>query len=261
MIVCPGNYQQIGARSSQQDAFGFSDKDDLAFVDHGGVLAVVADGMGGMAYGGEASHLAVRTFLRAYMAKQADEPVPKALLRAIAEANQVVTDFSFQLGGENIGTTLVAAVIHNDALHWVSVGDSRLYLWRNSQLTQVSEDHIYANDLYRAAANGYISREEAKNHPEIRSLTSYLGITSLDLIDHNPQPFPIFVGDRLLLCSDGLYAALQESEIAPLFNQEAQQTAEELVALVLAKDLPDQDNLTVAILACELDDINKPIEK
>jgi len=255
MIVRPGNCQHIGARGSQQDAFGFSDKDDLAFVAHGGVLAVVADGMGGMANGGEASHLAVRVFLHAYMAKQADETVHTAMLRALDEANQAVITLSHQVGEENVGTTLVAAVIHGDALHWVSVGDSRLYLWRNGQLTQLSEDHIYANDLDRDAASGNISREDAENHPERHSLTSYLGLTPLDVMDHNLKSFPLLPRDRLLLCSDGLYAALEEIEIAPICDREVQQTAEELVALVLAKDRPGQDNLTVAILACESESV------
>lgn len=255
MIVCPGNWQHIGARSSQQDAFGFSDKDDRAFVDHGGVLAVVADGMGGMANGGEASHLAVRVFLQAYMAKPIGETIPATLFQALEEANRAVIDFSHQAGEENVGTTMVAAVVHGDVLHWVSVGDSRLYLWRDEQLTQLSEDHVYANDLDREAANGSISMEEAESHPERQSLTSYLGLMPLDLIDCNPKPFTLFAGDRLVLCSDGLYAALEESNIASLFELEAQQTAEDLVALVLAKDRPGQDNLTVAILACEADAI------
>lgn len=257
MIVLPGNCQHIGARSSQQDAFGFSDKDDHAFVAHGGMLAVVADGMGGMAHGGEASHMAVRAFLQSYMAKGADETVPIAMHRALDEANQAVISLAYQADEENVGTTMVAAVIYRDALHWVSVGDSRLYLWRDRQLTQLSEDHIYANDLDRDAANGNISREEAENHPERRSLTSYLGVTPLDLIDHNPQPFPLFAGDRLLLCSDGLYVALVESEIAPVINRDVQQAAEDLIALVLAKNRPGQDNLTAAILSCESDSIHK----
>ena len=257
MILLPGNCQHIGARSSQQDAFGFSDKDDLAFVAHGGVLAVVADGMGGMAHGGEASHMAVRAFLQAYMAKSADETVPIALHRALDEANQAVISLAYQADEENVGTTLVAAVIHGNALHWVSVGDSRLYLWRDRQLTQLTEDHIFANDLDRDAANGNISREDAENHPERRSLTSYLGLTPLDLIDHNPQPLLLFGGDRLLLCSDGLYVGLVENGIDSLFNRDPQQTAEDLVALVLAKNRPGQDNLTVAILACESDSSHK----
>lgn len=259
MIVRPGNCQHIGTRSSQQDAFGFSDKDDLAFVAHGGVLAVVADGMGGMANGGEASHLAVRAFLHAYMAKQPGETIPAAMQRALDDANQSVINLSHQMGEENVGTTLVAAVIHGDALHWVSVGDSRLYLWRNGQLTQLSEDHIYANELDRDAANGNISQEDAENHPERCSLTSYLGLTTLDLIDHNLESFPLFAGDRLLLCSDGLYAALEGSEIAPLVDCEAQQMSEGLVALVLAKNRPNQDNLTAAILVCKSD--SEPVAK
>lgn len=251
MIVLPGNCQHIGARSSQQDAFGFSDKDDLAFVAHGGVLAVVADGMGGMAHGGEASHMALCAFLQAYMGKSANETVPIALRRALDEANQAVISLAYQAGEENVGTTLVAAVIYDEVLHWVSVGDSRLYLWRDRQLTQLTEDHIYATDLDRDVANGNISLEDAENHPERLSLTSYLGLTPLDLIDQNPQPFPLFGGDRLLLCSDGLYVALVESEIAPIFNRDVQQVAEDLVAIVLAKSRQGQDNLTVAILACE----------
>ncbi len=261
MIVDPGNCQHIGARSSQQDTFGFSDKDDIAFVAHGGVLAVVADGMGGLANGGEASHSAAQAFLHAYMAKQPDETVPNAMLRALDEANQAVITLSRQVGEGNVGTTLVAAVIHGDTLHWVSVGDSRLYLWRDGQLIQLSLDHIYANDLDREAANGNISRKEAENHPERHSLTSYLGLSPLDLIDRNLEPYALLEGDRLLLCSDGCYAALDENEIAPLFDRNAQQMAEDLIALILAKDRTSQDNLTVAILACEADSIQatKPV--
>lgn len=255
MIVHPGNCQHIGARASQQDAFGFSDKDDQAFVAHGGVLAVVADGMGGMASGGEASSLAVNAFLRAYMSKQSDEAIPAALSRALDAANQEVNALSLGLDEENAGTTLVAAVIHGDALFWVSVGDSRLYLWRDNQLTQLNQDHIYANDLDRDAASGAISREDAENHPERRSLTSYLGISPLELIDRNPMPFRLVAGDRLLLCSDGFYAALEEAEIVRFSGRDAQQTAEDMVGLALAKERAGQDNLTIAILACEADPV------
>jgi protein phosphatase len=184
------------------------------------------------------------------MAKPAEQSVPAALLQALDEANQAVSLLSHRLGAVELGTTLLAAVIHDQALHWVSVGDSRLYLWRAGQLSQLSQDHSYADDLDRAAANGIISDAEATNHPERRSLTSYLGLRCLDLIDRNSESFPLWAGDRLLLCSDGLYAALEESEVAPLFSRDAQQTAEDLVAFVLAQQRRGQDNLTVAILAC-----------
>ena len=147
----------------------------------------------------------------------------------------------------------MAAVICDDALHWLSVGDSRLYLWRNRQLVQLSVDHIYASELDRDAAIGNISCEDAKNHPERSSLTSYLGQDPLALIDQNPRAFPLLDGDRLLLCSDGLYAALEANDLATLIDREAQLAAEDLIALALAKGRPNQDNLTVAILACGFD--------
>ncbi|OIN93046.1 MAG: hypothetical protein AUJ20_05455 [Comamonadaceae bacterium CG1_02_60_18] len=248
MQVHPGNCQHIGARSSQQDAFGFSDKDDQAFVAHGGVLAVVADGMGGMACGGEASHLAVQFFLQSYMAKPAGESVPVALLQALDKANQAIVNLAQQVGEEHVGTTLVAAVVHGEVLHWVSVGDSRLYLLRQGKLTQLTQDHVFAVELDRDAANGVISVLEAQSHPERAALTSYLGLTQLDLIDQNPQAFELVAGDQMLLCSDGLYAALDGGEIAACWTGDAQHLAEELVTTVLAKDRPGQDNLTVAIL-------------
>jgi protein phosphatase len=251
MKVHPGNCQHIGARSSQQDAFGFSDKDDLGFVAHGGVLAVVADGMGGMTHGGEASHLAVRAFLQSYMAKPVDATVPMALRQALDEANQAVIDLARDVGEEDVGTTLVAAVVLGEALHWVSVGDSRLYLWRNGKLTQLTEDHVFAIDLDRDAAHGLISPEEAANHPERPALTSYLGLTPLDLIDQNPEPFELLAGDKVLLCSDGFYAALEERELIACLDPDPQKMAEELVSIVLAKNRSGQDNLTVAMLGLE----------
>mgnify|MGYP001765972965 CR=1 FL=1 len=251
MIVAPGNCQHIGERSSQQDAFGFSDIDDQAFVAHGGVLAVVADGMGGMANGGEASRLAVRSFLQSYMAKPPTQAVSTALLRALHDANQAVVDLARQMGEEHVGTTLVAAVVHDDALHWVSVGDSRLYLWRNQKPTQLSEDHVYAADLDREWADGFLSRDEAENHPERLALTSYLGLNQLRIIDKNPQPFQLLAGDLIFLCSDGLYAALEAVDWAfTADTADAQKTAEDLIALVLRLDRPGQDNMTIAVLHC-----------
>lgn len=251
MFVSPGNCQHIGTRITQQDAFGFSDMDDKVFVAHGGVLAVVADGMGGMANGGEASHLAVRVFLQSYMAKQAAEPVPAALLHALHDANQAVVELAQQVGEERVGTTLVAAVIHDDALHWVSVGDSRLYLWRNQKPTQLSEDHVYASDLDRDVADGRINRNAAQNHPERLALTSHLGLDPLVDVDQNPEPLRLVVGDQLFLCSDGFYAALEDDEWASAFiSNDAQQTAEELITRVVGMNRKGQDNLTLVILHC-----------
>src|SRR5258708_1760599 len=98
MIFIPGNAQHIGSRQQQQDAFGFSDLSDAAFRKHGGILSVVADGMGGMAHGDAASKTALRSFLDAYLRKTETEPIPDALQRSLMEANQAVFREAVRLG-------------------------------------------------------------------------------------------------------------------------------------------------------------------
>ena len=112
MRYLPGNAQHIGARHSQQDSFGFLDPEDRAFISHGGFLAVVCDGMGGMEHGDAASRTAVKAFLEAYQRKTPDEPIPTALERAVRDANQQVVALANNLGmSEGIGTTLVATAL------------------------------------------------------------------------------------------------------------------------------------------------------
>src|SRR6516225_11406414 len=109
MRFAPGNAQHIGARQQQQDAFGFSDPSDKAFVAHGGFLGVVADGMGGLTQGSEASSTAVRSFLQAYKLKTAKESVAEALTRSLLEANRAVLRVAENASLGEVGTTLAAA--------------------------------------------------------------------------------------------------------------------------------------------------------
>ena len=125
MRYLPGNAQHIGARSSQQDWFGFADPADQEFIAHGGFLAIVCDGMGGMEHGDQASRTAVRAFMDAYQLKTPEESIPAALERAAREANSQVVALAHSLGlAEGVGTTLVAAALQGTSLYFVSVGDS-----------------------------------------------------------------------------------------------------------------------------------------
>ena len=112
------------------------------------------------------------------------------------------------------GSTLAAAVIKDDELYWVSVGDSRIYLYRRGEMTQLTTDHDYARELAREAALGNISPEEAATHPQRQALTSYLGLPFLSEIDRNEDPIILEPGDRILLCSDGLYKTIPDEEIS-----------------------------------------------
>lgn len=250
MKYVAGNAQHIGDRHEQQDAFGFSNPGNKAFLRHGGLLGVLADGMGGMALGSETSKIAVRTFLNSYAGKSPGQSIPGALKRALAEANEAVLSLAGHNGLEDeVGTTLAAAVIHNNSLHWISAGDSRVYLLREGRLIQLTTDHVYANKLAVEAASGKISRIEALNDPSRDDLTSYLGLPEIDEIDQNNKPFILKPGDRVLLCSDGLYKGLSEEEIAASLKASPHSACDQLVEQVLSKQRPHQDNVTAIALA------------
>ena len=148
--IIPGNAQHIGARSEQQDSFGFSVFDDADHVGHAGILAVVADGMGGLAMGKDASRVAVQTFLDAYMEKDPAEKIAAALDRCLHTANRAVNTMALNAGLEGeVGTTLVAVVIHEDILYRAAAGDSRIYLFRDGRLRQLTTDYNYGRILDR----------------------------------------------------------------------------------------------------------------
>ncbi len=247
-----GNAQHLGARQQQQDAFGFSDPADESFAAHGGFLAVVADGMGGLAHGDAASRAAVRGFLQCYRSKPEAEPVPQALDRAIRAANLDVTALAASLGqsGE-MGTTLIAAVLRGNELYWTSSGDSAIFLLRDGEITLLNAQHVYARILDERAARGEISTEQALGDPQRDALTSHLGQQELAEIDLSLHPFFLKPGDMLLLASDGLYKTLPERDIAALASgaSDVQALCESLVATVLSRQRRGQDNVTVVALA------------
>lgn len=246
MRFLPGNAQHIGARHSQQDSFGFSDPGDEAFLKHGGFLAIVCDGMGGMEFGDEASRAAVRSFLDAYARKTAEETIPAALERSVREANAQVVALARRLGmKDGVGTTLVAAALCDRFLYYISVGDSGLFLCAPGDFRMINRPHVFANLLDAAVARGAMSREDAQAHPERESLTSYIGTEELEEIDQNTEPYPLHDGDTVLLASDGMFKTLSPEEIRACLAGDPQRWPEILVSQTIAHKREYQDNVTV----------------
>jgi PPM family protein phosphatase len=247
MRVEPDNAQVIGAREEQQDAFGYA-AEDSAFVAHGGRMVIVADGMGGMAAGREASRAAVAAMLDSYHEKTKEEPIPEALQRSLLAANEAVFQMakSRNLVGST-GTTAVAAVVHGSILYWTWAGDSRIYLVRGEETRLISEDHVHGRSLDAAAERGLLSTEEAENDPRRAHLNSFLGLERVEEV--GTGKLALGDGDVVMLCSDGVSGALSESEIA-----EAVQagpflgSAARVLEHLREKALPGQDNATVALL-------------
>ena len=246
-----GNAQHPGRRHGQQDAFAFSNPNDEAFVKHAGLLAILADGMGGLAHGDLASRTACDAFLRAYREKTAQETVEDALRRALQKSNEAVCALAERLSGSDLGTTLVAAALVPDGgrLVWISVGDSGLFLLRDGRLQMLAMPHTFAADLDQYAATGAISKRDALENPQRDALTSHLGMKELPHIDENSMA--LAADDRALLASDGLFKTLLGPEMEAAFQPDLQKSCDALVANTLAKEMPHQDNVTVLAVALE----------
>jgi PPM family protein phosphatase len=239
-------------RSNNEDSFGYWEaEDDQQFL-RKGRLAVVADGMGGYEGGQEASRLAVETLVAAYRDFGGDNP-QNALIEAMQAAHEQIRQYSFahpELRG--MGTTCTAAAIvkgtqegaQYDVLYYVHVGDTRLYLIRDRQITRVTRDHSYVG---RLVESGMISPEEAEHHPQRNILTAALG-TNPDLIMDSPgSPEPLRPKDVLLICSDGLWGQVRDPEILDAVDNKSGEEACR-VLIKLARERGGPDNITVEIL-------------
>ena len=238
-----GNAQDIGARNEQQDSFGISDMREEA-VQTKGVLAVVADGMGGMSNGSQYSKLTVRTALQSFNNEAPEKNDEMTLLRILRR----ITDAVESSGLEGGGSTFVGVLVREKLLHFISVGDSRIYLMRNGGLIQLNREHVYGRELDDMAASGRIDAAEAAADPQRAALTSFIGISSEMKVDRNIRPITLYSGDKIVLMSDGIYGFISEGEIKELLLQEPMPAAEAIRKAVIAKKSPYQDNLTIVIL-------------
>ena len=206
-------------------------------------LFVVADGMGGHAAGEVASEIAVNTIGEL----APDHADAEALGRAVEEANRDIINAAIAgEGRDGMGTTVTAAILERNRLVLAQVGDSRAYLLHNGELTQLTRDHSLMANMIEA---GQITPEEARFHPNRSVITRALGNdpdTVPDLYEINVED-----GDRLLLCSDGLYSMLEDDEIAAVMRRvsDPQRCASVLVNGAIAAG--GHDNVTVIVADAE----------
>lgn len=240
-----GKVHEQGARKSQQDCFAVS---PVEMARDRGLLAVVADGMGGLSDGDRVSQAAVGAMLDAFLSSPAD---PAILLPSLlARANRAVNALLGEEGLNQSGSTLAAAYIRDGAAYYLSVGDSRICLLRAGELYQLNREHIYRNELLVGAVNGSDTFEQAVAHPKAGGLTSYLGMGQLKYVDLPAAPLWLRPGDKLVLMSDGVYNALSPAELTRVLDGDARRAAEQVAAAVQAKGYAYQDNYTAIIIQC-----------
>lgn len=214
------------------------------------VWGVVCDGMGGARGGRMASTLAAAVFERVVEAGAEHlapaQSVQPLLAGAMEQANRVVHQKGSQtpeLAG--MGTTAVGVLVHDGVAEYTHVGDSRLYLFRNAHLYQLTRDHSMVQEL---VDNGRLTEEQAQNHPRKNLITRALGVEAAVEADFGEKE--VTPHDILLLCSDGLTNCVTPEQIelilekTPFFH-----TADALVRQALAGG--GYDNITVLLIQIE----------
>lgn len=209
-------------------------------------LWAVADGAGGHQSGEVASGMIVAALDRLQPGLTAAELLPR-IRAAIGETHQALLAEAAQRGpGAVIASTVVILVLRDNHFACLWAGDSRAYLLRNGELTQITRDHSLVQVL---VDEGRLTAEQAEHHPQANVITRAVGADcdelELDKVIGETMP-----GDRLLLCSDGLSKILPESEIAALLGTPAGVPPTELlVAAVLARN--GNDNVTAVTIGSD----------
>lgn len=209
-------------------------------------VAAVADGMGGHSAGEVASAIAIEELaaLRDRGPWENETAATDDLKQAILRANRRIREMAARdrkLNG--MGTTLVALLEDGDMVHVANVGDSRGYLLRQGELSQVTVDHSLVQEL---VDDGRLSPEDAERHPQRSVITRALGIdpeVEFDLFTYKLQ-----VGDRLLLCSDGLSDVVEPTQIRNVLLRvrSPQKAARQLITV--ANEQGGPDNITVIVV-------------
>jgi serine/threonine protein phosphatase PrpC len=236
----------IGVRESQEDYA-------LFHTTHAGaeLLAVLADGMGGPAFGEVASQKAVDTFITTFDSYPAGS-VLAAMGAALQQANnELARSINETPALASMGCTLVGMHVGADGLQWISVGDSPLFLYRDGKIIRLNADHSMAPLIAESLQKGEITQDEASKHPHRNSLRSAVMGGELSMVDTSSAPVPLYQGDVIVLASDGILT-LSDNEIAAQLEVRPTVTAEKLasnlIAAVEVKKRPRQDNTTVQVI-------------
>jgi serine/threonine protein phosphatase PrpC len=213
-------------------------------------LFVVADGMGGHAYGQEASHLAIHHMMESVLPNITqnnqlnDEFLLETLLNGVQCANLAVHQYN-QKHRTDMGTTITAALVLETVAYIVNVGDSRTYLYRPDQaLSQVTRDHSL---VARLAETGTISPDDIYTHPDRNQVYRSLGDKSQVEVDW--FTFSLQKDDYLILCSDGLWEMVRDPEIERIVKRYAATVSETSKVLVQAAlNAGGADNISVIVV-------------
>ena len=210
-----------------------------------GWLFVLADGVGGHDRGEVASRTAVESVLAGFRVAPAGVPHASLLSELVKTANTKVLEAGMtgSSGGLAMATTLVSCALRYDRALVAHVGDSRCYLVRGGQATVLTRDHTLAGEQMRM---GILSAKEFADSPNRHMLSRSLGNEMFVNVETNEHQ--VLPGDILVLCCDGLYAALESSEIAAIVSHQEDLNAAARRLVAFANQQDGSDNISVQII-------------
>ena len=225
------------------------ENEDAFHISHDGAVLVVADGMGGHDAGAVASALAIEAieeFLCGRETELSRVDLVEATLRAALNAAHENVTLAGQdhASGRGMGCTLIVAFVGDDTLHCCHVGDTRCYVSRGGELTQITRDHSFVASLVE---DGQITPEQARNHPRKNEVMQAIGMSAG--INPDDNAYGLEAGDRVLLCSDGLWGALADDEIARVVASDGSMRQLSTQLVNRANHAGGADNTTVVLYA------------
>lgn len=243
--------QFIGTREKQEDYYAFSDVSGPKEPKGTRLLVALGDGLGAHLGGNIASYTIVDEFLKAYKRGTLSEAWRMRV--ALEAANDKLNEITMRLAMNTapMGSTFVGVSLTKQAMHWISVGDSCLFLLRSGKLMRLNADHSLAPILDERMRRGELTIEEAAAHPDRHILQSACMGLPLTIVDARMEPYPLKSGDLLVNASDGvLTLGHQQMEEMLAFgrNTTAGKIADAIVFAVRCANHPRQDNVTVAVV-------------
>ncbi len=245
MITIHGQ-QVIGQREKQEDSFAIIRQNDQD--PSSDVLMLLADGMGGHIGGEVAAGVAIQAFSEFFTGQAKAKRPRERLQESVLAANEAVrASLARDPSLRGMGCTLIGAIKIADILHWVSVGDSAIYLFRRGELTRINADHSVLGELMENVERGKLTRAEAIAHPRRNALRSALVGGPIALLDS--RSIVLELDDIVLVASDGLdtLSPAEMTETLLRAPRSPRDLANALLQAIERRQSPSQDNATVIV--------------
>jgi serine/threonine protein phosphatase PrpC len=221
-----------------------SENEDCFILEPTAMIFGIADGIGGLPGGAEASLETVQVIVRELLACKAG--TAPNLTAIVHTANRAVIERGREISPVmGIGSTLTFACVYDHAMHFAHVGDSRAYLWREGTIQNVTEDHSVENEARIRRARGEVVHYHESNRAALTRCIGQPTPPEVDLVTR-----PLIAGDRYLFCTDGVTRMIGDRELGQLMAQpsEPDVLAHEIVMLAVRRGGPDNATAVVVIV-------------